>query len=140
MTTFLRPSSLRARLLLQILPAVALAVIALTAVAVKVASDSQRDAVYGQMSQLIGREAASFDGDGAARQAIAHDSGPRVEADSTMTAPAAPRSSSSSRVATPTCSALGRLRAERVTAATPTTSAAACSATTRAASPSGPSA
>ena len=45
-----RVRSLRARLLIQILPAVALAVIALTAVAVKVASTSQRDAVYGQMS------------------------------------------------------------------------------------------
>jgi methyl-accepting chemotaxis protein len=83
MTTIIRPRSLRARLLLQILPAAALAVIALTAVAIKVASDSQRDAVYGQMSQLIAREAASFDGDARRVQAIAHDLGAAVESDTT---------------------------------------------------------
>ena len=42
-----RVRSLRTRLLIQILPVVALAVIAMTAVAVKVASTSQREAVYG---------------------------------------------------------------------------------------------
>ena len=62
-----RVRSLRARLLLQILPAVALAVIALTAIAVKVASSAQRDAVYGQMSQLIATEAARFDTEARAR-------------------------------------------------------------------------
>ena len=48
---------LRFRLLTAILPPVAIAVIALTAVAVKLASDSQRDASYGHMSQLIATQA-----------------------------------------------------------------------------------
>ena len=73
--------SLRARLLLQILPGVALAVIALTAVAVKVASDSQRATVYGQMSQLIATEAARFDGQAQRAQAITHDIAASLEAD-----------------------------------------------------------
>jgi methyl-accepting chemotaxis protein len=73
--------SLRARLLLQILPGVALAVIALTAVAVKVASDSQRDAVYGEMSQLIATEAARFDGQAQRAQAITHGIAASLEAD-----------------------------------------------------------
>jgi hypothetical protein len=73
--------SLRARLLLQILPGVALAVIALTAVAVKVASDSQRDAVYGELSQLIATEAARFDGQAQRAQAITHDVAASLEAD-----------------------------------------------------------
>jgi methyl-accepting chemotaxis protein len=54
---------MRARLLLQILPGVALAVIALTVVAVTTVANAQRDAVYGQMSQMIAKEAARFDGD-----------------------------------------------------------------------------
>ena len=67
-----RVRSLRTRLLIQILPVVALAVIAMTAFAVKVASPSQRDAVYGHMSQLIKRQAARFDGEARRAQALAH--------------------------------------------------------------------
>jgi methyl-accepting chemotaxis protein len=67
--------------LIQILPAVALAVAALTAVAVKVASNSQRDAVYGQMSQLIETQAARFDGEAQRAQALAHGLAASVEAD-----------------------------------------------------------
>jgi methyl-accepting chemotaxis protein len=68
----LRARSIRTRLLIQILPAVALAVVALTAVAVKVASTSQRDAVYGQMSQLIATQAARFDSEARRAQSLAH--------------------------------------------------------------------
>ena len=76
-----RVRSLRARLLLLILPGVALAVIALTAIAVKVASSAQRDAVYGQMSQLIATEAARFDTEARRAQSLAHGLAGAVEAD-----------------------------------------------------------
>jgi len=59
----LRPRSLRTRLLVQILPAVAVAIVAITAIAIKIASDAQRDTVYREMSQQIAREASGFDGD-----------------------------------------------------------------------------
>ena len=49
----LRPRSLKARLLFQILPAVALAIVAITGIAIKIASDAQRDTVYREMSQTI---------------------------------------------------------------------------------------
>jgi hypothetical protein len=81
--TRLRPHTLRARLLFQILPAVALAIVAITAIAIKVAASAQRDAVYREMSQQIAREAAGFDGDVRRAQAIAHDLGTAVEADTT---------------------------------------------------------
>src|SRR3954451_14749141 len=77
----LRPRSLKARLLLQILPAVALAIIAITAIAVKIASDAQRDTVYREMSQMIAREASGFDGDVRQARATARDLGTAVEAD-----------------------------------------------------------
>ena len=47
----------RTRLLLQVLPLVALAIAALTATAVVVASEHQKAAVYAQMQQLIDRQA-----------------------------------------------------------------------------------
>src|SRR4051794_2609274 len=77
----LRPHSLRARLLFQILPAVALAIVAITAIAIKVASDAQQAAVYREMSQLIAREAANFDGDARQARALAQGLGTAVEAD-----------------------------------------------------------
>ena len=76
-----RPRSMRARLLLQILPVVALAIAALTAVAVTAASNAQRDAVYGEMSQLIGREANGFDGKARADMRTAQDLAATLEAD-----------------------------------------------------------
>jgi hypothetical protein len=51
------------------------------AIAIKVASNAQRAAVYREMSQQIGREAATFDGDVRQSQAIAHDLGAAFEAD-----------------------------------------------------------
>ena len=81
--TRLRVHSLRTRLRLQILPPVALAIVALTAIAIKIASDAQRDAVYRRMSQMIAREAATFDGDTRRAQAVAHDLGAAVESDTT---------------------------------------------------------
>src|SRR4051794_8683496 len=80
MTRF-RTHSLRARLLVQILPAVAVAIVAITAIAIKIASNAQRDAVYREMSQLIRREAATFDGDARRARAVAHGIGAAVEAD-----------------------------------------------------------
>ena len=79
--TNLRPRSMRARLLLQILPVVALAIAALTAVAVTAASSAQRDAVYGEMSELIGREASRFDGRARADMAAAQNLAAALEAD-----------------------------------------------------------
>jgi methyl-accepting chemotaxis protein len=72
---------MRARLLLQILPLVALAVAALTAVAVKVASDHERAAVYGRIQEQIGREAEHFQADAAAHDAVAHDLAAGLEGD-----------------------------------------------------------
>ena len=72
---------MRKRLLLQILPVVALAIAALTAVAVTAASNAQRDAVYGEMSQLIGREANRFDARARADMAAAQDVAAALEAD-----------------------------------------------------------
>ena len=76
-----RVRSLRTRLLIQILPVVALAVIAMTAVAVKVASTSQREAVYGHQTELIKRQAARFDGEVRRAQALSHSLVDAVEAD-----------------------------------------------------------
>ena len=72
---------MRTRLLTRILPIVALAIAALTAVAVTTASRSQRDAVYDQMSQLIGKEANRFDARARADQAVADDLAATLEAD-----------------------------------------------------------
>ena len=79
--TNFRPRSMRARLLIQILPVVALAIAALTAVAVTAASSAQRDAVYGEMSELIGREANRFDARARADMAAAQDLAAALEAD-----------------------------------------------------------
>ena len=75
---------MRARLLFQILPVVALAIAALTAVAVTAASSAQRDAVYGEMSELIGREASRFDGRARADMAAAQNLAAALEADSSI--------------------------------------------------------
>src|SRR3954468_22182824 len=72
---------MRKRLLTQILPLVALAIAALTAVAVTAASRSQRDAVYDQMSQLIGKEANRFDAQASADFTVTHDLAASLEAD-----------------------------------------------------------
>ena len=72
---------MRKRLLLQILPVVALAIAALTAVAVTTASNAQRDAVYGEMRQLIGREANRFDARARADMAAAQNLAAALEAD-----------------------------------------------------------
>src|SRR4051812_12223066 len=77
----LRPRSLKTRLLLQILPAVAIAIVAITAIAVKIASDAQRDTVYREMSQQIAGEATRFDGDVRQARATARALGTAVEAD-----------------------------------------------------------
>jgi methyl-accepting chemotaxis protein len=66
-----RPRTIRTRLLLQVLPAVALAIVALTVLAVRASSDAQRRAVYSEMTQLIGKQAATFDGQAAAHLAVA---------------------------------------------------------------------
>src|SRR3954454_13447544 len=79
----IRPRSLRTRLLVQILPAVALAIVAITAIAIKIASDAQRETVYREMSQQIAREASGFDGDVRSAQATARSIGAAVEADHT---------------------------------------------------------
>ena len=79
----LRPRSLRTRLLVQILPAVALAIVAITAIAIKIASDAQRVTVYREMSQQIAREASGFDGDVREAKATARAIGAAVEADRT---------------------------------------------------------
>jgi methyl-accepting chemotaxis protein len=71
----------RTRLLLQILPLVTLAVAALTAVAVKVASDHQKAAVYAQMRELVARQAQRVDTDAAAAMATAHDLAAVLEGD-----------------------------------------------------------
>lgn len=73
---------MRKRLLTQILPLVAIAIAALTAVAVTAASKSQRDAVYDQMSQLIGKEANRFDAQASADFTVAHDLAASLESDS----------------------------------------------------------
>ena len=65
-------------------PCVALAIAALTAVAVTAASSAQRDAVYGEMSELIGREANRFDARARADMAAAQDLAAALEADSSI--------------------------------------------------------
>jgi methyl-accepting chemotaxis protein len=72
---------MRKRLLTQILPLVAFAIAALTIVAVTAASRSQRDAVYDQMSQLIGKEANRFDAQARSGMSVAHDLAATLEAD-----------------------------------------------------------
>jgi methyl-accepting chemotaxis protein len=73
---------MRKRLLTQILPLVALAIAALTVVAVISASHAQRKTVYDQMSQLIGKEANRFDTTARANLTVAHDLAGTLEADS----------------------------------------------------------
>src|SRR6185312_9498715 len=60
-----------------------LAIIAITAIAIKIASDAQRDTVYREMSQQIAREASGFDGDVREAKATARAVGAAVEADHT---------------------------------------------------------
>ena len=74
---------MRKRLLIQILPLVAVAIAALTTIAVSAASHAQRDAVYDQMSQLIGKEANRFDARARAGLAVTHDLAAMLEADAT---------------------------------------------------------
>ena len=82
--TNLRPRTMRVRLVLQILPVVALAITVLTAVAVTAASKAQRDAVYGEMSELVGREANRFDARAQADMAAAQNLAAALEADPTI--------------------------------------------------------
>jgi methyl-accepting chemotaxis protein len=67
-----RPRTIRTRLLLQVLPVVALAIVVLTVLAIRASSSAQEKAVYGEMTQLIGKEAARFDGQAEANQTTAH--------------------------------------------------------------------
>ena len=129
---------MRARLLIQILPVVALAIAALTAVAVTAASSAQRDAVYGEMSELIGREASRFDGRARADMAAAQNLAAALEADSSISREHGRDVVRRFAERRPDCSASGR-RSSRTptTAATPTTATPIRSATRRAASPSG---
>jgi methyl-accepting chemotaxis protein len=85
---------MRKRLLTQILPLVAVAIAALTVVAVISASHAQRKAVYDQMSQLIGKEANRFDTTARANQTVADDLADALEADP---APARERAASTVR-------------------------------------------
>ena len=76
-----RARSMRARLLMQILPLVTVAIAVLTAVAVKIASDHQRAAVYGETQQLIAREAQRFETQAGSQMAVAHDLAAAMEGD-----------------------------------------------------------
>jgi len=73
--------ALRTRLLLQVLPLVALAIAAVTATAVVVASKHQKRAVYAQTQRLIEREAQTFETQANAGQQTAHDLAAMLEAD-----------------------------------------------------------
>jgi methyl-accepting chemotaxis protein len=73
--------SLRYKLLLQILPLVTLAIVVLTAVAVKVAASHQKAAVYAQMHELITRQAQTFETHATADMATAHDLAADMEGD-----------------------------------------------------------
>ena len=72
---------MRARLLTRILPLVAIAIAALTGVAIKVASDHQRNAIYGETQQQIAREAQRFETTAASNLTVAHDLAADVEGD-----------------------------------------------------------
>jgi methyl-accepting chemotaxis protein len=72
---------LRTRLLVQVLPAVAIAIAAVTAVAVAVASEHQKTAVYAQMQQLIERQAQTFETQASAAMTTAHDLAGSLEGD-----------------------------------------------------------
>jgi methyl-accepting chemotaxis protein len=74
-----RTRSMRARLLLQIVPGVALAVVALTIAAISIASEAQKDAVYDETSELIAKEAARFDTRARASMTLAQDTAALVE-------------------------------------------------------------
>jgi methyl-accepting chemotaxis protein len=73
--------SLRTRLLVQVLPLVALAIAALTATAIVVATKHQKRAVYGEMQQLIERQAQTFETQAAAGMATARDLAATLEGD-----------------------------------------------------------
>ena len=124
--------AMRKRLLIQILPLVAVAIAALTAIAVTAASHAQRDAVYDQMGQLIGKEANRFDARARAALAVTHDLAATLEADSGRTARASTAPSTTSPSATPSCSAYGP-----ATSRTPTTAATPSTATRRTATATG---
>jgi len=136
----LRPRSLKARLLLQILPAVALAIIAITAIAIKVASDAQQDAVYREMSQTIAREASGFDGDVRQAQATTRALGAAIEADQTRDRARGAAVVKQFTVDNPHLLGSGQAMSPTPTVRTPPTSAAACWATRTAGSRSGASA
>ena len=69
--------------MLQILPAVALAIVAITAIAIKIASDAQRDTVYREMSQTIAPRGLRLRRRRPSAQATARALGAAVEADQT---------------------------------------------------------
>ena len=73
--------SLRTRLLVQVLPLVALAIAALTATAIIVATQHQKDAVYGEMQQLIERQAQTFETQAATAMGTARDVAATLEGD-----------------------------------------------------------
>ena len=72
---------MRTRLLLQILPLVTLAIAVVTGVAVKVASDHQKAAVYAQMQELVAHQAQRADTDAAAAMTTARDLAAVLEGD-----------------------------------------------------------
>ncbi len=57
----LRPSSLRTKLVLAIVPAVAAAVVVVTVIAISISGNAQRNAVYGQATELAQKNANGFD-------------------------------------------------------------------------------
>ncbi len=92
---------------MQILPGVLLAVIGMTAVAVKVASDFERTSVDAQTVQIIAAEAARFDAKLQRAQATARALAAAVEADQSRDRARASPSRGASPSATPTWSARG---------------------------------
>ncbi len=67
----LAPRSVRAKLLLTILPVIALAIGGLTVIAVQRVTSAQQDAVYDAASDLAGREANAFEAQASENQAAA---------------------------------------------------------------------
>jgi methyl-accepting chemotaxis protein len=66
------PRSLRERLLVQLLPPMALTIICLTVVAVIVGGNATGRALNGQMREMVGRQAAAFNGEASADLDVAH--------------------------------------------------------------------
>src|SRR6478609_1361971 len=67
----LAPRSVRAKLLLTILPVIALAIGGLTVIAVQRVTSAQQDAVYDAAADLAGREANAFEAQASQNQATA---------------------------------------------------------------------